>query len=90
MNAAALIHLKALSKRGLTLGMAQAEEQHEDAPSQCMYIRAISAPQLSHDDACHAVDARVEIWGMVHSSCEQCGACFECLRKAGALDAMSP
>ena len=76
----------ALFRRGLTLSMARAGEEHEGAPSQCMYVRALSAPQLSYDEAIGFVNARVERWGKHHDDCAQCGACFNCLRKAGVLE----
>ena len=76
----------ALSKRGLTLSVARAGEEHKDAPSQCMYIRALSGPQLSYEEAIGQVNSRVAKWGNSHNSCAQCGACFKCLREAGALD----
>ena len=49
----------ALSKRGLTLSMAQADPERKYAPSQCLYVHAASAPQLSYDDAVRSVNARV-------------------------------
>ena len=53
VDAAALLDMTdALLRRGLTLNMAQAGQEHENAPSQCMYVCAISAPQLSYDDVC--------------------------------------
>ena len=90
VDAAALCDMiNALSRRGLTLSMAQADPEHEYAPSQCLYVHAVSAPQLSYDDAVRTVDARVERWGKTGSdACGRCGACFRCLRKAGVLDGM--
>ena len=88
VDAAALQGMSsALSKRGLTLSMAQAEQDYEDAPSQCLYVHACSMPQLSYDDAIAAVNARVQRWGRFgDSGCGRCGACFTCLRQAGILD----
>ena len=87
VDAEALLDMTdALLRRRLTLSMAQAGQEHENAPSQCMYVRAISAPQLSYDDAISAVNARVGKWGKNHDTCAECGACFKCLRKAGILD----
>lgn len=87
MDAAALLDMTdALLRRGLTPNMAQAGQEHENAPSQCMYVCAISAPQLSYDDAMCAVNARVEKWGENHDAYAQCGACSKCLWKAGVLD----
>ncbi len=88
VDAAALQDMSsALSKRGLTLSMAQAEQEHENAPSQCLYMRACSTPQLSYDEAIGAVNARVERWGRTgDGACGRCGACFTCLRQAGILD----
>ena len=76
---------EALSKRGLTLSTAQASQDHEDAPSQCVYIRELSATQLSYDDAMRPVNAKVQDWGRTHS-CSQCGACYKCLKVEGLLD----
>ena len=86
-DAAALVTMNdALFRRGFTLSTAHAEQQHDDdAPSQCMYIRAISALQLSYDDAIDAVYSRMSRWGGYHG-CADCGACFDCLREAGILD----
>ncbi len=84
IDAAALLAMTdALIKRGLTLSMAQAGPEHAHAPSQCMYVRALCAPQLSYDDAIQIVNERVERWSR-HWQCG-CGACFECLRRAGVL-----
>ena len=57
----------ALFKRGLTLSMAQAGPEHENAPSQCLYVHACSMLQLSYDDAILAVNARVGRWGKAQS-----------------------
>ena len=88
VDAAALRGMRnALSKRGLTLSMAQAGREHENAPSQCLYVHACSTPQLSYDDAILAVNSRVERWGKTGDrACGRCGACFTCLRRAGILD----
>ena len=86
-DVAALVEMiDALFRRGLTLSLAQAKWEHEDSPSQCMYIRALSAPQLSYVEAIGYVNARVQKWGRDHDACAQCGACFSCLRKAGILE----
>ena len=77
--------IEALSKRGLTLSMAEAEQEHKDAPSQCVYIHELSAPQLSYEDAIRPVNAHVEHWGM-NRACAQCGACYTCLKETGTLD----
>ena len=80
---------EALFKRGLTLSMAQADPEDEYAPSQCLYVHAASAPQLSYGDAVRSVNARVERWGKTgDNACGRCGACFDCLRKAGVLVGM--
>ncbi len=85
IDAAALLAMTdALIRRGLTLSMAQAGPEHEHAPSQCLYIRAVSAPQLSYDEAVQFVSKRVGTWAR-HHRCV-CGACFECLRRAGVLN----
>ncbi len=90
VDIAALLDMTdALSKRGLTLSMARAGQGNINAPSHCMYVRAISAPQLSYEDAIDYVNARVEKWGKHHDDCAQCGACFDCLEKAGLLDCSS-
>ncbi len=78
----------ALSKRGLTLSMAEAEKGHEHFPSQCLYIHACSAPQLSYVDAIRLVDARMHKWGRTHKGCGRCSACFKCLKEAGVLDSI--
>ncbi|CAL5228128.1 g11205 [Coccomyxa viridis] len=60
IDAAALLAMTdALIRRGLTLSMAQAGPEHEHAPSQCLYIHAVSAPQLSYDEAVQFVSKRV-------------------------------
>ena len=69
----------ALLSRGLTLRRA-----HHGSDLDCMYIGAISAPVLSYAEAQLAVDASLKRWGQ-HSSCAQCGACFQCLEEAGDL-----
>ena len=74
----------ALSRQGLTLSTAQAEPEHEYAPSQCMYLRAISAPELSYESAICAVNERVKKWGR-HDECV-CGACMDCLVDEGILE----
>ena len=76
---------KALLRRGLTLSTAHADDAYDDIPSQCMYIRAFSAPRLSYDDAIDAVNSRVSRWGG-YWGCAECGACFDCLREAGMLN----
>ena len=75
----------ALAKRGLILSMAQAGLTHEHAPSQCMYVRAVSAPQLSYDEAVQCVNKRMGTWAR-HEGCADCGACWMCLMRAGLLD----
>ena len=67
----------ALSRRGLTLSIAQAESKHEYAPSQCLYLRARSAPELSYKEAICAVNEHVEKWDR-HDECV-CGACMTCV-----------
>ena len=73
-------------RRGLTLSLARAGQEHGDAPSQCVYMRALSAPHLSYEEAIGQINLRVAKWGNYHDSCAQCGACFKCLREAGTLD----
>ena len=83
----AALHLmnEALLKRGLTLSRVRAEPDHEDAPLQCMYIRSLSAPQLSYDDAICSVLSHLRRWGR-NRECSECGTCFDCLREAGMLN----
>ena len=77
---------KALRKRGLTLSMVRADKGFTYAPSQCLYMRALSAPPLHYDDVICSVNARVGRWGFMQSqACSHCGACFDCLRKAGIV-----
>ena len=79
VGAAALFDMAdALSRRGLTLSTAYAGSEHEEAPSQCLYVRAFSAPQLSYDEAVRVVSGRVGTWGRKQRTCGQCGACFDC------------
>lgn len=75
----------ALLERGLTLGVARAGEQHEVAPSQCVYIRAVLAPELSYHDAFCIVNECLKEWRGC-DSCGQCGASLSCVKAAGALD----
>ena len=73
----------ALSGQGLTLSMAQAGQEHEFAPSQCLYLRALSEPELSYEIVICAVNERVGKWGR-HHGCA-CGACLDCLVGEGIL-----
>ena len=85
VDVAALLGMTdALVRRGLTLSMAQAGQEHEHAPSQCMYVRAVSAPQLSYDHLVQRVNKRIGFWAR-HQGCAQCGACHWCLREIGVL-----
>ena len=88
VSAAALSSMKkALHKRGLTLSMVRADKGFTYAPSQCLYMHALSAQPLHYDDVICNVNARVGRWGYMQSdACTHCGACFDCLRKAGILD----
>ena len=85
VDAAALLGMTdALLRRGLTLSMAHAGQEHEHAPSQCMYVRAVSAPELSYDEAVQCVNKRIGSWARDYG-CGQCVACHYCLRGAGLL-----
>ena len=78
----------ALFRRGFTLSMVQAGQDHAHYPSQCLYIHATSAPNLSYDEAMSYVNARLQRWVRNFDGCGQCGACFKCLKEAGVLDSM--
>ena len=69
--------------RGLTLSRAQAGQEHENAPSQCLYVHAVPAPDISYDEVIPIMNARVGLW--VESdddACGQCGACYVCFTMA--------
>ena len=73
----------ALAKRGLTLTVVKAPEdcsgERFKASASCIYLRPIEAEDLPVRQL-HALTEKLAL------AC-RCGACFSCLRRAGAVDA---
>ena len=68
----------ALMERGLVLGMAStAQHGPNRRPASCLYLRPVGTQELSID----------ELWTTVKQLAQcRCGACFDCLRRAGCID----
>ena len=65
----------ALERRGLVLGAATARQPGAD--SSCIYLRPVGAQELSMEELSANIEQLVQC---------RCGACFDCLQKAGCID----